>query len=85
MGYKISLKLCQVVLMRQIILFQAKRGKISVLEGLKCQFQQFCLCVCSFSIQLTAMFDSVSVQRITKTGGRILLLTCFSTEVAYEA
>ena len=79
MGYKISLKLCQVVLIRQIILFQAKRGKISVLEGLKCQFQQFCLCACS------AMFDFDSVQRIPKTGGRILLLTCFSTEVAYDA
>ena len=71
--------------MRQIILFQAKRGKIASLEGLKCQFQQFCLCISSFSIQLTAMFDSVSVQRITKTGGHILLLTPSFTEVAYDA
>ena len=71
--------------MRQIILFQAKRGKIASLEGLKYQFKQFCLCIISFSIHLTAMFDSVSVQRITKTGGHIPLLTSSFTEVAYDA
>ena len=35
MGYKISFKLCQVVLMRQIILFQAKRGKNFRFRGFK--------------------------------------------------